>query len=208
VVLAVLVVAGGLYLLLGRTRPEMPVEPPAHRSTSTPSPSPPAPVAETTRVPSPTKNARPAPSDAVVRGPDAVSAAIRKRDLLVAAHVQQAIVEADERAFSRLALADDQRVAIRLLNERYAHRMQGDLAAQRGDLLPEQQFGNTIAITENGERTRRAELVQLLGAVTAESFQRAEAAEVRRLQRHYRVQWAEELDENAPLPPDLPPRAH
>jgi hypothetical protein len=207
VVLAVLVVAGGLYLLLGRTRPEMPIAPPAHRSTSTPSPSPPAPVAETTSVPSPTKIARPAPSDGV-RVPDAVSAAIRKRDLLVAAHVQQAIVEADERAFSRLALADDQRVAIRLLNERYAQRMQGDLAAQRDDLLPEQQFGNTIAITENGERTRRAELVQLLGAATAESFQRAETAEVRRLQRHYRVQWAEELDENAPLPPDLPPRAH
>jgi hypothetical protein len=207
VVVAVLVVGGGLYLLLGRTHPAMPVEqPPTGTNSSGQGASRPAPVA--TPGPSPTRGAMPVQADAAAPVHHAVSAAIRKRDLLVAGHVQQVIQEADEHAFARLAIPEGERVAVRLLNERHAQRTQHDLAAQRDDLLPEQQFGNTIAITENAERTRRADLVQLLGVAAADSFQRAETAEVRRLQRRYRVQWAEELDQNAPLPSGLPPRAH
>jgi len=207
VVLAVLVVGGGLYLLLGRVRLQMPIEPPAPRATSSrQAASRPAPIAAPVAEPSATSGPAQRPAAASVS--HSVGAAIRRHDLLVAAHGQQVIQEADERAFSRLAIPEDQRVAIRLLNERNAQRTQSVLAAQRDDLAPEQQFGDTIAITDNGERMRRAALVQLLGAEAAGSFQRVEAAEVRRLQRRYRVQWAEELDENAPFPPGLPPRAH
>lgn len=205
--LAALVVGGGLYLLLGRARPQVPIEAPALPTTAF-APDAARPGAVAVPLPSPTTKAQPDQPDVAAQVRRAASAAIRKRDLLVAAHVQQVIQEADEQAFARLAIPEDQRVAIRLLNERHARRTQNDLAAQRDDLLPAQQFGDTIAITENGERTRRANLMQLLGTDAAQSFQRVEAAEVRRLQRHYRVQWAEELDENAPLPPGLPPRAH
>jgi hypothetical protein len=204
VVLAALVAGGGLYLLLDRSGPP-PIEASAPRATAPRSgASRPALIAAPVLPPPPPALASP---DAAVIS-HVVSAAIRKRDLLVAAHVQQVIQEADEHTFARLAIPEDQRVAIRLLNERHAQRTQRDLAAQRDDLLPEQQFGNTIALTENGERTRRGELVQLLGSGAADAFQRAETAEVRRLQRRYRVQWAEELDQNAPLPPGLPSRAH
>jgi hypothetical protein len=206
IALAALVAGGGLYLLLGRTRPPPGEEPAPRASPSRPGPSRPALVAAP--LPAPPPLPPPAPPDAAAVVSHAVSAAIRKRDLLVAAHVQQVIQEADEHVFARLAISEDQRVAIRLLNERHAQRTQRDLAEQRDDLLPEQQFGNTIALTENGERARRAELVQLLGSAAADSLLRAETAEVRRLQRRYRVQWAEELDQNVPLPPGLPARAH
>jgi len=151
VVLAVLVVGGGLYLLLAYPRPGMPIEqPPTHATSSGQNASRPAPVVRSTAVPSLITGAPPDQPDAAATVSRAVSAAIRKRDLLVAAHVQQVIQEADERAFSRLEIPETQRVAIRLLNEQHTKRTRSDLAAQRDDLVPEQQFGSTIAITENG----------------------------------------------------------
>jgi hypothetical protein len=69
-------------------------------------------------------------------------------------------------------------------------------------------MGATIAATEEAARARRAALKELLGADQASSLLAAEAAAVRRLQRRYRVQWAQELDEQAPLPAGLPPHAH
>ena len=59
-----------------------------------------------------------------------MAAALRRHDMLLATHNQQAIVEADERAFAQLNLPEHQRVAIRLLNERLARRRQELVAAE------------------------------------------------------------------------------
>jgi hypothetical protein len=137
-----------------------------------------------------------------------VTAALRRRDLLVAAHNQQAIQESDERVFDQLGLPEQQRVAIRLLSERQAKQRQDLVAAEQDDLTPEQQGGASIAIGDRVTRERQAGLKDILGAAGAQSFLMSESAGIRRLQRRYRVQWAQELDEQAPVPPGAPVRAH
>jgi len=147
----------------------------------------------------------PAPA---VNPPTSAVGALRRRDLLLAAHNQQAIQEADERVFVQLNVPEHQRVAIRLLNERLARRRQDLVAAETEDLTPEAQAGASIAIGDEIARDRQSAAKELLGPETYQAFQIAESAEIRRVQRRYRVQWAQELDEQAPLPPGLPPRAH
>ena len=163
------------------------------RAVAVVAPAPTPPSSETTTVPA---------------GASRVGAALRRRDLLLAAHNQQAIQEADERVFAQLDLPEHQRVAIRLVNEREARRRQDLVAAERDELSPEEQAGASIEIGDKVTRERQAALRESLGRETFQSFQLAETAEIRRLQRRYRVQWAQELDEQAPLPPGLPPRAH
>jgi hypothetical protein len=140
--------------------------------------------------------------------PTTVTAALRRRDLLVAAHNQQAIQESDERVFDQLGLPEQQRVAIRLLSERQAKQRQDLVAAERDDLTPEEQGGASIAIGDRIARERQAGLKDILGAAGAQSFLISESAQIRRLQRRYRMQWAQELDEQAPMPPGAPVRAH
>jgi len=140
--------------------------------------------------------------------PPSVSEALQRRDLLVAAHVQQAIQEADEQAFARLEMPEEQRVTIRRLNERQSRRRQSLLSDGRHDRGVEEQAGDAVAIGEEADRIRGAALRELLGKEAAQSFLQSERSEIRRLQRRYRQQWAEELEQQAPLPPGLPPRAH
>jgi hypothetical protein len=140
--------------------------------------------------------------------PPSVSEALQRRDLLVAAHAQQAIQEADEQAFAHLGMPEEQRVAIRRLNERQSRRRQSLLSDGRHDRAVEEQAGDAVAIGEEADRARGAALRELLGNEAAQSFLQSERAEIRRLQRRYRQQWAEELEQQAPLPPGLPPRAH
>jgi hypothetical protein len=99
-------------------------------------------------------------------------------------------------------------VAVRLLNEQHFRQTAQQLAAPADSRTPEIQAGIAISINEAAERTRRAALRALLGPEGAGSFQALEAAEIRRIQRRYRVQWSEELDQQAPLPAGLPARAH
>jgi hypothetical protein len=197
--LAALVVGAGLYLSVrapGRSsdRPEAAAV------------SPPAPV-----VPGPWSRAGPGPlppaPDAAVTVVVAVSTALRRHDLLVADHLRQAVVEADERVFARLSFPEPRRVAVRLLNEQHFRQTAQQLAALPAR-TPELQAGVTISINDAAERTRRAALRELLGPDDAGSFQALEAAEIRRVQRRYRLAWSEELDEQAPLPAGLPARAH
>lgn len=164
----------------------------------------PRPVAQVAPDPAPA----PGETTPAVAGASRVGAALRRRDLLLATHNQQAIQEADERVFAQLDLPEHQRVAIRLVNEREARRRQDLVAAERDELTPEEQAGTSIEIGDRVARERQAALRESLGIEAYQSFQLAETAEIRRLQRRYRVQWAQELDEQAPLPPGLPPRAH
>lgn len=164
----------------------------------------PRPVAQVTPDPAPA----PGETTPAAASASRVGAALRRRDLLLATHNQQAIQEADERVFALLDLPEHQRVAIRLVNEREARRRQDLVAAERDELTPEEQAGTSIEIGDRVARERQAALRESLGIEAYQSFQLAETAEIRRLQRRYRVQWAQELDEQAPLPPGLPPRAH
>jgi hypothetical protein len=217
--LALLVVGVELALFL-RTVRRSPADPPRAAEVVAPQP-----VATEPRGPAPQLPGRslhpvsaavpaaPPPSDESIpttapASASRVGAALRRRDLLLAAHNQQAIQEADERVFAQLNLPEQQRVAIRLVNERQARRRQELVAAEPDQLTPEEQAGASIEIGDRVARERQASLRESLGSEAYQSFQLAETAEIRRLQRRYRVQWAQELDEQAPLPPGLPPRAH
>jgi hypothetical protein len=215
--LAALVIGAGLFLFFRLSSPR-----PGDGEQESPTrPSAAAPPARTaprlTPPPSETGDTLPRtagpifPSDAGATahpGVASVGAALRRRALLVADHVRQVTQEADERAFVRLGFPEDQRVAIRLLNERHFRQTDEQLGEPPEDRVPEVQSGATIALTDAADRTRRAAVRDLLGPDAAGSFQAVEATEIRRLQRRYRVQWARELDEEAPLPPGLPARAH
>jgi hypothetical protein len=210
--LALVVAATGLgvlYRSAGSAR--RPVEAQRDPATGAPPPASPAertaPVARLVAAAAPRDGADAADA-AVPAMARAVGAALRRHDLLVADHVRQATQEADERVFANLALADGQRVAIRLLNERHFRRTAEQLAEDRPQPDPETQAGATIAATSAADHARRAALRELLGADAAGAFQSLEAREIRRIQRRYRAQWAEELEEQAPLPSGLPPRAH
>jgi hypothetical protein len=207
--LAAFVAATGLGVLYRSARPR-PGE--AQRDPARGAPPSPSPAERTTPVVRLASAAAPADGsaiDAALPATDrSVIAALRRHDLLVADHVRQATQEADEQVFARLALPEGQRVAIRLLNEGHFRQTAEQLAADHGVSDPETQAGVTIATTSAADHARRAALRELLGADAAGAFQSLEARQMRRIQRQYRAQWAEELEQQAPLPSGLPPRAH
>ena len=132
--------------------------------------------------------------------------AVKNRQLLVAAHNLQLIVQADEQAFEVLKLPDDQRVAIRRISEEFGRRARDDLSASQTTV--DEQIGLGIARNDQAERDRRAAIKALLGPEGATAFSTAEYAEARRLRIRYRKQWAEELDSAAPWPEGVPRSAH
>ena len=213
--LALLVIAAGLVwfvrsLRRGQGEAPPPAEPVGWAAPTEARPPPPdrseaPPTRAATTAPQPAPRGGEADGASAARS---VGAALRRHDLLLAEHNQQAIREADERAFAQLNVPEHQRVTIRLLNERMARARQELIAAERDDLTPEGQAGTSIAIGDQVARERQTAVKEILGADLYQSFQVTETAEIRRLQRRYRIQWAQELDEQAPLPPGLPPRAH
>ena len=161
------------------------------------------------RVPvSPPLALAPAPEPEAPRPGTATSVALKQRALLMADHNERIVEEADERAFEAMKLPDETRLAIRRINDRYATATHEFLAANPSTWSPGEQQGANIANGEEADRARRAALKDLLGIDGVAAFEGAEHAAVRRLQRRYGGQWAQELEQKAPLPDGLPPSPH
>jgi len=212
--IAVLVLGTEGYLLLrphernvsaadseGRSRaappaPAPPVQPPPTAS----APAAPAPPPE-------------APQPAVAAGGEpppreVQSAAIKKRALLMGDHNQRVTLEADERAFDTLQLPDATRAAIRQINAGYVKTTRDAIEANAAAWSPGEQLGANLAKNDDADRARRAALKEALGADGVSAFETAEYAAARRLRRQYSAQWAQELEQQAPLPPGMPPSPH
>jgi hypothetical protein len=149
-----------------------------------------------------------APAPEAPRPGTATHLALKQRALLMADHNERIIEEADERAFEAMKLPDETRLAIRRINDRYATATHEFLAANPSTWSPGQQQGANIANSEEADRARRASLKDLLGIDGVAAFEGAEHAAVRRLQRRFGGQWAQELEQQAPLPDGLPPSPH
>ncbi len=134
--------------------------------------------------------------------------AVKKRALLMADHNQRVTLEADERAFETLRLPDPTRTAIRQINAGYVKTARDFLEANAAAWSPGEQLGANVAKNDESDRARRAALKEVLGADGVAAFETAEYAAARRLRRQYSAQWAQELEQQAPLPEGLPPSPH
>jgi hypothetical protein len=165
---------------------------------------PPAPAA-------PAVAAAPAQPALVDPGPTAPAtqiAAVKKRALLMADHNQRVTLEADERAFETLRLPDATRTAIRQINAGYVKTARDSLEANAAAWTPGEQLGANVAKNDESDRARRAALKEVLGADGVAAFETAEYAAARRLRRQYSAAWAQDLEQQAPLPDGLPPSPH
>jgi hypothetical protein len=136
------------------------------------------------------------------------NAAVKKRALLMADHNQRITQEAAELAFVTLQLPDATRAAIRDINASHLKARRDFIAANPETWSPGEQQGANLAKTDENDRARRAALKAALGADGVTAFESAEHAAARRLRRQYGAQWAQELEEEAPLPEGLPPSPH
>ena len=136
------------------------------------------------------------------------SAAVKKRALLMGDHNQRVTLEADERAFDTLQLPDATRAAIRQINGSYVKTTRDAIEANAAAWSPGEQLGANLAKNDEADRARRAALKEVLGADGVSAFETAEYAAARRLRRQYSAQWAQELEQQAPLPEGLPPSPH
>jgi hypothetical protein len=136
------------------------------------------------------------------------NAALKKRALLMANHNQRVIQEADERAFETMKLPDATRAAIRRINDGYVKTTRDFLDANPPTWSPGEQVGANLAKSDEADRARRAALKDVLGADGVSAFETAEYSAARRLRRQYSGQWAQELDQQAPLPEGLAPSPH
>jgi hypothetical protein len=136
------------------------------------------------------------------------NAAVKKRALLMADHNQRVTLEADERAFETLQLPDPTRAAIRQINAGYVKTTRDSIEANAAAWSPGEQLGANVAKNDESDRARRAALKEVLGADGVAAFETAEYAAARRLRRQYSAQWAQDLEQQAPLPEGLPPSPH
>ena len=219
--IAVLVMGTGGYLLLRPHPRHVPaVAALAEADDSEPEPiaAPPAPApplaaasAPAPPAPDPPPPEAPRPSAAAPVDPpprEVQSAAVKKRALLMADHNQRVILEADERAFEALQLPDATRAAIRQINASYVKSRRDAIEANAAAWSPGEQLGANLAKSDESDRARRAALKEVLGADGVSAFETAEYAAARRLRRQYSAQWAQELEQQAPLPEGLPPSPH
>jgi hypothetical protein len=135
-------------------------------------------------------------------------AAVKRRALLMADHNQRVTLEADERAFETLQLPDPTRTAIRRINAGYVKTARDSIEANAAAWTPGEQLGANVAKNDESDRARRAALKEVLGTDGVAAFETAEYAAARRLRRQYSAQWAQELQQQAPLPEGLPPSPH
>ena len=180
-----------------------------------PVPSPPAPPLPAA---SPAIAAAPSPPEALPQAPAASApepaapgaqhAAVKKRALLMADHNQRVILEADEQAFDALQLPDATRAAIRQINASHGKSTRDFLEASTAAWSPGEQLGANIAKSDESDRARRAALKETLGAEGVAAFETAEYAAARRLRRRYATGWAQDLEQQAPLPEGMPPSPH
>ena len=205
IALALLVVAG--YLMFrphqhARTVPAAPAFVDDDSDQAAPAPAraaAPAPAA----IPPPSAPAAPEPSPQQVQ-----NAAVKKRALLMADHNQRIIQEAAELAFVALHLPEATRAAVRDINASHLKARRDFIVANPATWSPGEQQGANLAKTDENDRARRAALKAALGADGVTAFESAEHAAARRLRRQYGAQWAQELEEEAPLPEGLPPSPH
>jgi hypothetical protein len=177
-----------------------------------PSPAPPpvmaAPVAPPPPSPPLERPQPPAVSSPEPTARETQNAAVKKRALLMADHNQRVRLESDERAFESLQLPDPVRAAIRQINATHVRTMRDAIEANAAASSPGEQLGANVAKNDESDRARRAALREVLGADGVAAFETAEHAAARRLRRQYSAQWAQELEQEAPLPEGLPPSPH
>ena len=184
--------------------PERPLVAPPPIPEESPAPAPPTARAQPLHVdPQPPAASGPEPT-----APATQIAAVKKRALLMADHNQRVTLEADERAFETLQLPDATRTAIRQINAGYVKTARDFLEANAAAWTPGEQLGANVAKNDESDRARRAALKEVLGADGVAAFETAEYAAARRLRRQYSAAWAQELEQQAPLPEGLPPSPH
>ena len=182
---------------------------------------PPAPASSVRPLPTASAPAAPAPPPPPPEAPqppiaaggeppplEVQSAAVKKRALLMGDHSQRVTLEADERAFDTLQLPDATRAAIRQINGSYVKTTRDAIEANAAAWSPGEQLGANLAKNDEADRARRAALKEVLGADGVSAFETAEYTAARRLRRQYSAQWAQEIEQQAPLPPGLPPSPH
>ena len=219
--IAVLVVGTAGYLLSRPHRRNVSaLAEPVSADDSEPQPlaAPPAPAPPVQLPAAASTPAAPAPPPAAPQPPAALgseppprevqTAAVKQRALLMADHNQRVTLEADERAFDTLKLPDPTRAAIRQINASYVKSRRDAIEANAAAWSPGEQLGANLAKSDESDRARRAALKEVLGADGVSAFETAEYAAARRLRRQYSAQWAQELEQQAPLPEGLPPSPH
>jgi hypothetical protein len=178
------------------TAAPVPSEPPS--PSAPPAPQPPPAAAPSAR-PTPLVATGPALLEAEAEADAGVdagadrAAVLQRRALLAAGQNQRLIQQVDETLFMTSKMGDPTRVAIRRINEDHARRLQALLEAGGPD--------GTAAALGEAERSRRAALDSLLGPEASRAFDMAEHMASRRVRPRYRRAWAEELRQQAPLPP-------
>lgn len=143
-----------------------------------PSPAPPAPGPSADER-APAAETSP-PSDAWVEAEQDPSVVQRQR--ILREHRRVVIRAADEKAFDTLNLPNDQRAAIRSINDQYVRSLQALQAASAGAADP------NSGVDLNADQTRRAAITNVLGAEGMPAFNLAERKAEHRVRAELRPQ--------------------
>jgi hypothetical protein len=180
-VAALLAVAGALRLLAPPPRKVG-----AAGATAQTSDRPPSSPSHAAASPADAAPARRSPREADhAPGLDRAVAAIRKRNLLVLAHEEQLLEHADEQAFDAVQMPGRLRVAVRNLNDDWAQERRALLGDQVAGRTPAAEVAAADSANAALDRTRREELMRLLGASDFAAFGVAETAALDRVRERY-----------------------
>jgi hypothetical protein len=111
---------------------------------------------------------------------------IRKRNLLVLAHNEQLLEEADEQAFDSLHMPETSRLPVRRVNDEWDEKRRALLSVGVEGQTPEREIADADAGNAELDRTRGIALASLLGVARFEEFETAELAALSRLRERFR----------------------
>jgi hypothetical protein len=131
--------------------------------------------------------------------------AIKKRNLLIAAHDQQLLEQADEQAFDALDLPAASRALLRAINDRSAEDRRALLGAEISGRTSEDEAAAAEAGNAALDRDRRAKLVGVLGVDQLGAFEAAESEALAQLRRRF-PGWDQRVGSVTTTPLDLAAR--
>ena len=141
-----------------------------------PPPEAPPPVRRTVAPAAPPPPEQPAAAEEPAEAPADPTTVARWRELM--AHQRQVVRDADEKVFDVLNLPDAQRTAIRAIDEQYARALQSI----------ETSSGLAPGVDLNANQTRRAAIIDVLGADGMHAFTFEERKAQRRVRGQLRAQ--------------------
>jgi hypothetical protein len=144
----------------------------------------------------------PAADDAAAPGADPAVMVVRKRNLLIVAHEQQLLEEADERALGAMHASEALRTSIRQINEDWAEAKRAQLSADSPGRTPEQEEAAAGASNAGLDRARAVEVENLLGTAGLREFESAERDALTRVRERFHG-WAERTGRSAETEPPI-----